>query len=661
MKKIQFKKIKLLNFCGIRNAEYEFGEHLTTISGGNGKGKTTLASAITYTLFGTDIKGAALDIKTYDKEHNIIREIEHSSELILSVDGEEITLKRSLLDSWKGDSVKNNYKYYINGDITTAGDFKKTVDEICPEVTFRLTSSATDFCSRPWSDQRQFLQTMVGGVSQEDVTHGDAKFDIVLEALKSKDIEAYIKHIKYKKSEVQKQLDNIPVRLSELKQALPEEQDWGELERSLKKNEVEIQELNAQLAFASNNAASDVAKNIIRDKLGFANKRKDNIEQSARNLAEEEAVKHQSDVLSSNAAYAKAEQMVSELKAKMDGFTDTEVNTKAQMDDIKADMKKLGDNYSSWEKRTWSWNDNESFCSHCGQALPPSQVAKLKEDSFSRFNEEKAEKMKEILEVAETYKKRYAEMKAIIEQIDEDRKVTTNQLANAQKALHEAETNRENIKKEAPRSVSEILASRDDYKQICDDVVSLTEQFNAPADVDKSVSEHIDELKAKLATLKEEYNRILTCLSGREYYDKVLRLITEASNEKTAYQEQIDKLDESLSVAKEYYNTSCQMLEDKVNKLFSYVKWTMFQANLDGERKPYCECYHDGVPYSRLNGAAKVNAGIDIAYTIAKFYEVSVPMILDECESNLAPIYKDGQQIRLCVAPTEELEVTYGD
>ena len=32
MKKIQFNKLRLLNFCGIRNAEYEFGENITVIS-----------------------------------------------------------------------------------------------------------------------------------------------------------------------------------------------------------------------------------------------------------------------------------------------------------------------------------------------------------------------------------------------------------------------------------------------------------------------------------------------------------------------------------------------------------------------------------------------------------------------------------------------------
>ena len=107
MKKIQFKKLRLLNFCGIRNAEYEFCEDVTVISGKNGLGKSTIVNAIMYALFGKDISGNSLDIKTFDKDHNIIKEIPHEVELtvrMLYTGTEpafmsEIVLKRTLSDS----------------------------------------------------------------------------------------------------------------------------------------------------------------------------------------------------------------------------------------------------------------------------------------------------------------------------------------------------------------------------------------------------------------------------------------------------------------------------------------------------------------------------------------------------------------------------------
>ena len=111
MKKIQFKKLRLLNFCGIRNAEYDFGENITVISGKNGLGKSTIVNAIMYSLFGKDISGNSLDIKTFDKDHNIIKEIPHEVELTVKIfytgtepaGQDNIVLRRTLTDSWKGD------------------------------------------------------------------------------------------------------------------------------------------------------------------------------------------------------------------------------------------------------------------------------------------------------------------------------------------------------------------------------------------------------------------------------------------------------------------------------------------------------------------------------------------------------------------------------
>ena len=196
MKKIQFKKLRLLNFCGIRNAEYEFGENITVISGKNGLGKSTIVNAIMYALFGKDISGNSLDIKTFDKDHNIIKEIPHEVELTVSVDGDEVVLKRTLTDSWKGDECRNTFKYYLNDEVVTAGEYKKTVDAICPEDVFRLCSSTKDFVYRPWQEQRNKLQALVGDITTEDITEGNSKYDFVVEALKKQDIDRLVHHIK---------------------------------------------------------------------------------------------------------------------------------------------------------------------------------------------------------------------------------------------------------------------------------------------------------------------------------------------------------------------------------------------------------------------------------------------------------------------------------
>lgn len=662
MKKITFKSLSLLNFKGVKNLQVDFGENLTIISGTNGIGKTSIADAIMWVLFGTGYDGNKLEPKTYNKEYQIIPEIPHEATLELLCDGKKYVLKRGLYDSWKGDKCTNTYKYFINDEVCTAGEFKKCVDSICTEVTFRLCSSATDFVTRPWAEQRKFLQTLVPEITTDAITQGDAKYDFVLEALKEKDIESLLHHIRYKRSEIQKQLDEIPVRISELNKALPEVEEWKTLEVDIAEGKNRLAGINAQIANIKTGGAAQVRNEGIRKQLEFQRNRIDQMKKGARAMSSEEEVKHNSDLITSRTAKSKALSMVSELQAKMDGLTDTEVHIKQQLEELDAKKKEGAKQYDEVSQQQWQWDDNESFCPHCGQAYPIEKLLEIKRGSEDRFNHHKAQHLKELVALAGDIKAERIKCEEMLAQLEKDRTQTINQLTEARKALQDAEAHCAEVDKEEPKSYSMILAENDNYKQASEEAKRLEEELNKPTTESEEQQKMLLELEDRAKALQEGIDAFRTRLAKKETYEHVNSLLDECRKNKETYQNQIDELDEQLDVASEYYQHSCSLLEDEVNKNFGFVQWTLFKTNLDGEKKPFCECYHDGVPYSRLNGAAKVNAGIDIAYTIAQFYEVSVPMILDECESNLYPITKEGyQQIRLAVSPDEELQIKYSD
>lgn len=661
MKKILFKKLRLLNFCGIRELEVNFGEDLTTISGRNGIGKTSILNAITYTLFGTDGKGNALDIKTFDRDHNIIPEISHESELTIDVDGEEVILKRTLSDTWKGDKCTNYYKYYVNDEVCTASDFKKSVYEICPEEIFRLCSSATDFVSRPWQDQRRFLQQLVPEITTDDITQGDGKYDFVLDALKREDIETVIKHIRYRRGEVQKQLDAIPIRMKELDKALPEVEAWESLEVDITEAQSRLDGINAQIATIKTGGAAQVRNDGIRKQLEFQRNRIDQMEKGARKMAGEEEVKHNSDLISARVALSKAEAMIEELKGKMREYTDTELHVKEQLEGLAERNKKGAQSYDSISSEKWQWDDNESFCPHCGQPYPIEKLLEIKRKSETNFNKHKADQLKELMQTAADIKSERTKCEELLEQLEKDRTSTTNQLTEAHKAVKQAETHRAEVEQELPREYTAILAENENYAQACAEAKRLEDELSKPMEDNEESRQMTAQLEEQAKSLSEGIGILRNRLAKKESFDHITSLIEECRKNKETYQNQLDEMDERLDIASDYYQRTCSLLEDEVNKQFQYVQWTLFKAKLDGERTPFCECYHDGVPYSRLNGAAKVNAGIDIAYTIARYYNVSVPMILDECESNLSPIAKDGyQQIRLYVSHDERLKIETG-
>lgn len=659
MKKILFKTLKLHNFCGIRDGVFDFGEDLTVISGDNGRGKSTIGNAIMYTLFGTDTNGMQLDIKTFDENHNIIKEIEHSSELVMLIDGDEISFKRVLTDKWKGDKCTNNFKYYVDGELTTAGDFSNVVDDIFQEDPFAWCICPNLFLGMTWQNQRAFLQSLAGDISVEDITKGEEKYDYLVELLKQKDIDAILHHLKHKRTEVQKELDAVPIRLAELDKAMPEKQDWEALEAEKAELKEKLVEVDNKIYQIRTGGADRVRLDGIRKKIEFAEKRKRMMEQGADKESTDNMTKHQSDVLNANAAFYKAESTVDNLKAVMGGYPTTEVQINAQIEECK---KKVGDfNKRSEEiaKRSWEWNDKDGFCPQCGQALPLCDVQLLKQESQNRFNSQKAEDMKELNNEFAKLQSAYTELNKELEKLNDDRQTTTNQLVKAHQALNDAEKHKAEVDADVPRTYEQILAEKEEYQQVLKEISELQAELDKPSENNEDNDKLLLQLDEERKPLSDRYDEVLELLASKASYDNTMSHIEAAQNDKTTFQEQLDDIDDKLNITNEFYQLSCKALEDKVNQHFRFVKWSLFLPKLDGEKKPYCECYHNGVPYSRLNGAAKVNAGIDIARTIGQFYDVSVPVVLDECESVNHPLSTGGQQIRLVVSKDDKLKVEY--
>lgn len=666
MKQIQFKKLRLLNFCGIRNAEYEFGDELTIIKGKNGLGKSTIANAILYTLFGKDINGNSLDIKTFDKDHNIIREIPHEVELTVRVHciGEEgasnqvIILKRKLTDSWDVDKCTNTYKYFVNGDICTANDYCNVVDSICPYDAFRLCSSSRHFVCLSWQEQRNKLQALVGNISTDDITQGDEKFDFVVEALRKQDIDKYVHHLKYSRKEVQDQLDSVPIRLEELNKSLPKAQDWEALATEKAQLNEKLVELANKIQEIRTGGADKVRLDAIRKKIDFAEKRKRNMEQSAMNLATEQATKHQSDVITANIAATKAQSLVDDLKATMRGYTESEIHAKDKKEECERKVADINNRLDELSKSRWSWNAEDGICPHCGQPLPAEDVERIKKESKDRFNEHKSNASKKIQEEFNGIQQEYTDAKNILEKLDNDRMVTTNQLVKANKTLKEAEFKKREVDAEKPKTYEQILAEKEEYQQVVKELADLQAELDKPSETEET-SKMLTELEKEREPIGIRYNEVLELLGKKEAFDRITARIAEINEYKLTYRAQLDELDKQLDVVREYNQKEDQLLEDRVNEHFRFVKWSMFKTNLKGEREATCECYHDGVPYRRLNTAAKVNAGIDIAYTFAKYNEIEVPMLLDECESVNHPICRGGQQIRMVVTTDDELKFEY--
>ena len=670
MKKILIDKICLRYFKGVENKEIVLGDNINVIKGRNGIGKSTIADAISWVLFGTNQAGATkFGIKTKDKDGREIEDVAHSVEISLSVQDEQegmmcYVLTRSLTETRKDDgSVTNNYTYKVDGEVETAGDFKKVVDAICPEEVFRLCSSPYSFTQMDWSEQRKRLNEMFGVPSVEDVTGGDKKYDAIKELLEKDDVDKILKHLNYKRKEVQKNLDEVPVRLEALKNVLPKAEDWAAVEKLILEKRKEITETRKNLNTIDNGGADFIRKYQNISTLNLDHKRKRIMEESAQRRLGEIIKANAEAKTACKKAVAEAEQTVEDLQVKIKSLDESIERCNARLNELETAKADGKEKWKLIKARTWEWNEDDAFCPTCKQALPEDQVQKIMEESKKAFLNNQASDLKKLGDDAARIKEEVKKCEENTEYFKTEQKTTQAQLGEAETAQEEArKAQEEQAKKEEEKvSVETLLAEKPEYKQVCDRIKKIEAEQEKPAD--EGMSEEDKKLKAdvekKLKDLESEREVLASRLAVKAQWEKVNAQIVGLQEERTQWKEQIDSLDEKIKAASDFQKRSCEVLEENVNRRFKLVRWKMFRRQLDGTDKPWCECSVDGVPYSDLNTAAKINAGLDITNTLKRHYGVDVPCVIDNAETVQEPLYEGGQQIRLTVTDDEDIVIGY--
>ena len=670
MKKILIDKICLRYFKGVENKEIVLGDNINVVKGRNGIGKSTIADAISWVLFGTNQAGATkFGIKTKDKDGKEIEDVAHSVEISLSVQDEQegmmcYVLTRTLTETRKEDgSVTNNYTYKVDGEVETAGDFKKVVDAICPEEVFRLCSSPYSFTQMDWSEQRKRLNEMFGVPSVEDVTGGDKKYDAIKELLEKDDVDKILKHLNYKRKEVQKNLDEVPVRLEALKNVLPKAEDWAAVEKLILEKRKEITETRKNLNTIDNGGADFIRKYQNISTLNLDHKRKRIMEESAQRRLGEIIKANAEAKTACKKAVAEAEQTVEDLQVKIKSLDESIERCNARLNELETAKADGKEKWKLIKARKWEWNEDDAFCPTCKQALPEDQVQKIMEESKKTFLNNQASDLKKLGDDAARIKEEVKKCEETTEYFKTQQKATQTQLDKAETELEEArKAQEEQAKKEEEKvSVETLLAEKPEYKQVCDRIKKIETEQEKPAD--EGMSEEDKKLKAdvekKLKDLESEREVLASRLAVKAQWEKVNAQIVGLQEERTQWKEQIDSLDEKIKAASDFQKRSCEVLEENVNRRFKLVRWKMFRRQLDGTDKPWCECSVDGVPYSDLNTAAKINAGLDITNTLKRHYGVDVPCVIDNAETVQEPLYEGGQQIRLTVTDDEDIVIGY--
>jgi hypothetical protein len=156
-------------------------------------------------------------------------------------------------------------------------------------------------------------------------------------------------------------------------------------------------------------------------------------------------------------------------------------------------------------------------------------------------------------------------------------------------------------------------------------------------------------LKLRKNHLQAEIDTLKLQLHDKVQIEKGNIRIEELSQQQRALAQEIASFEQVEMLIDKFNNSKMDLIEQKVNDKFSLVKFKMFNQLVNQTYEDCCILLSNGVEWSDLNTASKINSGLEVIKVLSEFYEVSAPIFLDSKESvsSLLPI--DSQLITLSV------------
>lgn len=693
-KQVRIKSLTLINFKGLRNVTVTFGNDVTTISGRNGTGKTTIADGFYWLFFGKDSEGntdSKFGIKTNDANGNFIPDLEHQVAGVFDVidtetgEAETVELRRVYVEEWKTEkgtterTLKGHHTdYFYNGvPLKTKTEYDAKVAAIIPEDLFKVITDPYYFLTLHWKAQREYLLRMAGTISDTDIAANRAEFSELLRRVTGKTMEEYRKEISARRGKVETQLEKIPTRKDEVTRNTPIAPDYAALETEKKQIQADLADIDAAASSAAeaNRVAYEQAAKIqgeINTKKAEQNKIVFDAKEAARKAAYETnrvADDATRDLLqvqreeTSEANYYAREKSV---------LTASIATAKRRKEDAEKEVTAL--------RVRWEAVNNEQFqektyqtagpllCPIFGhQCADPGAVQRHQCDAMA---------------AAEAFKKNqdteranfYANQTARLDRMDEEG-------AQLNKTIKEQDGEIARLTSEAAKldtkhneAVADFASRKANLEKVIADNPRVSTDptinpQNLPAWV--GLQKEIDQLEArrsaitapapgattdhaaKKAQLSARLSEIDQKLGLRATIEASERRLVELDKEAATLAQEKASLQIEEDLIYDFVKDRMAEVERRVNGLFDGVEFRMYKTLVNGDKEPDCVAYIGGVRYQDKNHAGQINAGLAVINALCAFHGVNAPIFVDNAESvnEFPPV--SSQLIRLVVSNGE--------
>ena len=652
---IKLKKLELKNFKGIKEFRCEFGEELTTISGANGTGKSTVFDAFTWLLFGKNSNDKKdFNVQTLDSSNNVIHHLDCEVVAEISINGNKKVLKRLLQEKWQKKRGEVNPElrgtsttFEVDGIPVKQKEYQEVINEIVDESIFKMITNPAYFSSLNWTKQREILLEIIGDISEEDVINYNKELE-PLKNLLTDGIDNFNKRTKASISKLKDQAKTIPARIDECNNNI-KEIDFLELET--KKNEVQkdINSIDEQI--------SDLSK-YNEQKL----KLQDEVFKAREEMSKQIAFAMQNvnaPLIAINENIAAVKNDINEKSFKIKQLELNITNKEKYIEDLNKKLNEasisredLLEKYHSEDDKIFEFDESLSVCPTCGREYDLSKIEEIKEVAKEKFESKKKEAIDAIVNAGKFYAKNIEDYKKLIEKSNNEITEYKTEIKGINLTIEEL-----NKKLDALNREKDTIRPTDDpYFEGKDELKNKIKELQSQLDNFKE--NDTSELKQKKKELQSQLESINKDLGRKNTNEELKKRMEELNSEEKELQIKIAELEGHQFLGEQFIRTKVELLEESINKKFKgAVTFKLFNNQVNGGLSETCEALINGVPFSDANTAAKINAGLSIINTLCEHYNISAPVFVDNSESVNELNNTDSQLIKLVVSNDKKLNV----
>lgn len=634
MKNIFIKSINLTNWRG-QNLSVDFSEN-TEIRGANRSGKSSVYNAFLWLLTGTDEYNRANyqlfdNTVDYDKDNSVPAIVE----AVFNIDGVDYKLKKTATIGWirkKGRTEwerkgTDDYTFSIDDVDRNATQYKAFIEEVfMPIEKLKIALNIRYFLSLDWQVKRKYLADMVGEINMSDYQgeYGNIEDDLKkysIDELKAR-YKTLIKPIKEKISVLPKTIETLVENLSDVSCIEDAENEIESAKKQIEKIDAAILDSTKYMDDLIKKKQESISLIAILNEQYTKNKNlyESEYRRQIAKLEEEKDLiitKYQSEKAIKDSRLPKAQKELKLADEYMSSLLKTDRKLREELESVK------------------SVEFVESECPYCGQKLPLDKLEENKE----KFNKEKQGK---------------------IEVIINNGKANNTKIKNTKEDI-------DRLKKEIESLLKTDIADTTEIDAKIAEIKASFIQYDETTEA-KEIIEKIRDIKANMPNIEAPNNSNLIAMKNN------LMKSIEENSKKLGYKEirksQEEKIEElkkelksnavelailegKLDSVVEFEREKASIVNDRVNKLFGYIKIKMQEQNKSGDYVDTCNIFdNDGVLSSVTNTANTMLCGIDIATSFCKFHKISLPLFVDNAEAinecNFPKV--DGQVIKLIVA-----------